>query len=69
MRDGSRIVVSVQGWFTRDGRNMEGWGVPPDFRVPLTHADLYAGRDPQLDKAVEILLAQMDGRLTPPEKK
>jgi hypothetical protein len=43
--------------------------VPPDFRMPLTHADLYAGRDPQLDKAVEILLAQMDGKLSPPEKR
>ncbi|HEX7898759.1 MAG TPA: S41 family peptidase [Planctomycetota bacterium] len=69
MRDGSRIIVSVQGWFTLDGRNMEGWGVPPDFRVPLTHDDLYAGRDPQIDKAVEVLLAQMDGRLAPPRKR
>jgi tricorn protease len=68
MRDGSRIVVSVQGWFTLDGRNMEGWGVPPDYRVPLTHEDLYAGRDPQIDKAVEVLLAQMDGRIAPPRK-
>ncbi len=68
MRDGSRIIVSVQGWFTLDGRNMEGWGVPPDFRVPLTHDDLYAGRDPQIDKAVEVLLAQMDGRIAPPRK-
>ncbi len=68
MADGSRITVSVQGWFTADGRNMEGWGVPPDFRVAETHEDLYAGRDPQLEKAVEVLLAQMDGRLAPPKK-
>ncbi len=68
MRDGSKIVVSTQGWFTIDGRNMEGYGVPPDYRVPLTHEDLYAGRDPQLDKAVEILLAQMDGRIAAPRK-
>src|SRR5262249_37709925 len=30
MRDGSRITVSVQGWFSADGRNLEGYGVPPD---------------------------------------
>ncbi len=68
MRDGSKIVVSTQGWFTIQGRNMEGYGVPPDYRVPLTHEDLYAGRDPQLDKAVEILLAQMEGKIVAPRK-
>ncbi len=68
MQDGSRIVVSVQGWFTAEGRNMEGWGVPPDYRVPVTHEDLIAGRDPQLEKAVDVLLAQMDGRIAPPRK-
>jgi tricorn protease len=66
VRDGSSIMVSVQGWFTADGRNMEGWGVPPDFLVPETHADLRAGRDAQLEKAIEILLAQLDGTLPPP---
>ena len=68
MEDGSHIVVSVQGWFTTDGRNMEGWGVPPDFRVPVTHGDLHSGRDPQLEKAIELLLAQMDGKISPPSK-
>jgi len=68
MQDGSRIVVSVQGWFTAEGRNMEGWGVPPDYRVAETHADLAAGRDAQLEKAIEVLLAQMDGRIAPPRK-
>jgi C-terminal processing protease CtpA/Prc len=68
MQDGSRIVVSVQGWFTAEGRNMEGWGVPPDYRVPMTHEDLIAGRDPQIEKAVDVLLAQMDGRIPAPRK-
>jgi Tol biopolymer transport system component/C-terminal processing protease CtpA/Prc len=68
MADGSKITVSYQGWFTMDGRNMEGWGVPPDYRVPETHEDLYAGRDAQLEKAIEVLLAQMDGRIAPPRK-
>lgn len=68
MQDGSRITVSVQGWFTAEGRNLEGWGVPPDFRVAETHEDLYAGRDAQLEKAIEVLLAQMDGRIAAPKK-
>ncbi len=71
LKDGAKITVSGQGWFTNDGRNLEGWGVPPDYRVPMTHDDLYAGRDPQLEKAVEVLLGQLDGKVPPPrtEKK
>ena len=71
LKDGSRITVSAQGWFTSDGRNLEGWGVPPDYRVPLTHEDYYAGRDPQLEKAVEVLMGQLEGKVPAPrvEKK
>jgi tricorn protease len=68
MRDGSRITVSVQGWFSADGRNLEGYGVPPDFRAGETHEDLLSGRDAPLEKAIEILLAQMDGKIAPPKK-
>lgn len=68
MRDGSKITVSTQGWFSADGRNLEGYGVPPDFRAPETHEDLLAGRDAALEKAIEVLLAQMDGKIAPPKK-
>ena len=48
---------------------MEQWGVPPDFLVPERHEDLYAGHDAQLAKAIEVILAQMDGKLSAPKKK
>lgn len=38
-----------------DGKLLEGRGVTPDFEVALSAADMRAGRDPQLDKAVEVL--------------
>jgi len=63
MQDGAKITVSVQGWFSADGRNLEGYGVPPDYRVAETHEDLLAGRDAPLEKSIEVLLAQMDGRI------
>ncbi|MBI3854319.1 MAG: hypothetical protein HY293_01365, partial [Planctomycetes bacterium] len=63
MQDGSKITVSVQGWFSADGRNLEGYGVPPDYRVGETHEDLLAGRDAPLEKAIEVLLAQLDGKI------
>jgi Tol biopolymer transport system component/C-terminal processing protease CtpA/Prc len=63
LADGTSITVSVQGWFTHDGRNLEGSGVTPDFVVPIRPADYDAGRDPQLERAVEVLMAQMAGRI------
>lgn len=61
--DGSSITVSVQGWFTRDGRNLEGSGVAPDFIVPYRFEDYASGTDPQLGRAVELLMAQMEGKI------
>lgn len=61
--DGSSITVSVQGWFTHDGRNLEGSGVIPDFIVPYRFDDYAAGTDPQLARAIELLLAQLDGKI------
>jgi hypothetical protein len=37
--------------------------VPPDYRVAETHEDLLAGRDAALEKSIEVLLAQMDGKI------
>ena len=44
-----------KGWFLLDGTDMEHHGAKPDFEVDLTPADVDAGRDPQLDKAIEVL--------------
>lgn len=66
--DGSNVVVSVQGWFTKEGTNLEGFRVPPDVYVDRSIEDWHAGRDPQLDKAIEVLLAQLEGKLPLPRK-
>jgi C-terminal processing protease CtpA/Prc len=34
-------------------------GVPPDIEVEQTPADLIAGRDPQLDRAIAIVLDEL----------
>lgn len=52
--DGSRLRVPRVGWYTIEGRNMEGNGVDPDIHVPLTLEDELAGRDPQLQKALDV---------------
>ncbi len=37
----------------------EGWGVEPDIEVENLPADVLKGNDPQLDKAIEIVLEEM----------
>ncbi len=40
-----------------DGTEFVGVGIQPDIRVEPTRADIAAGRDPVLDRAVEFLIA------------
>ena len=43
------------GWFVLDGTDMEHHGAKPDFEVDDEPADVNAGIDRQLDKAIEVL--------------
>ncbi|MHC4473941.1 MAG: S41 family peptidase, partial [Planctomycetota bacterium] len=57
LSDGSMFRVPGTGFWTMDGENLEGLGVKPDFLVRETPEDRAAGRDPQLAKAIEVVLA------------
>ncbi len=48
------------GWYTLDGTDMELHGAVPDVTVDLTPADTAAGRDPQLDAAIDVLLRDVE---------
>lgn len=49
------LKVTVARWLTPNGKSISEKGVEPNFVVPRTAADAQAGKDPQLDKALEIL--------------
>lgn len=54
--DGSGIGVPNYGaWVGREWI-VEGKGVTPDFEVDQDPASVLAGKDPQLDKAIQVLL-------------
>lgn len=53
--DGSEVRVTVAKWLTPKERNINEAGIDPDFPVELTEEDINADRDPQRDKAVELL--------------
>ena len=65
----SRFRVPVDGWFTLEGVNLENMGVAPDIEVPYPYEAYRDGRDPQIKKAAEVLLAALkkEERAVPPQ--
>jgi tricorn protease len=52
--DGGSMIAPRGGFFTRDGRwAVENEGVAPDIDIENLPKDVIAGRDPQLERAVE----------------
>ncbi|HZT78732.1 MAG TPA: S41 family peptidase, partial [Gemmataceae bacterium] len=59
LMDGSVIRTPSSGLWNVNGTNLENNGVVPDVYVDNTPEDFIKGRDAQLEKAVEVLKAQM----------
>ncbi|MDE1974899.1 MAG: S41 family peptidase [Patescibacteria group bacterium] len=53
--DDTSLKVTVARWLTPDGHNLQHDGLDPDYPVTMTTADQTAGKDPQMDKAVQLL--------------
>lgn len=58
-KDGSEMKISVAQWLLPNGEAIDKKGLTPDVVVKLTEEDIKADRDPQLDKALEILKEQI----------
>ncbi|MEW5981470.1 MAG: PDZ domain-containing protein [Acidobacteriota bacterium] len=59
MDGGSITAPNLAIWTPEEGWVVENEGVPPDIEVEQTPADVVAGRDPQLEKAIEVALAEL----------
>ncbi|MFA5029239.1 MAG: S41 family peptidase [Patescibacteria group bacterium] len=55
LSDGSSIKLTIAKWFTPSGRSIEEAGIEPDIKIELSDEDYNNNRDPQLDKALEML--------------
>ena len=53
--DDTSLKVTIANWLTPKGNSISLKGITPDVVVPFTAKDEEANRDPQMDKAVEIL--------------
>lgn len=54
-KDGSSLKVTIAKWLTPSGVSLSDEGLTPDIEIELTEEDYDNDRDPQLNKALEIL--------------
>jgi tricorn protease len=60
LMDGGAITApNIAFWDPDKGWTVENEGVPPDVEVEQTPADVIAGRDPQLERAIAIVMGEL----------
>ncbi|HEY3862995.1 MAG TPA: PDZ domain-containing protein [Verrucomicrobiae bacterium] len=70
LMDGGSVTAPNIGIWTPDaGWAVENEGVPPDVDVEQTPADVIAGHDPQLEKAIELAKSQLAAQPPPQVKR
>lgn len=52
------LKITIARWLTPNGLSISHNGLTPKYLVPLSLDDLKLGRDPQLNKAIELLLVK-----------
>jgi len=55
LREGSSLKITIAKWLTPKGELISDIGLEPDIKVEMTDEDYEKERDPQLDKAIEII--------------
>jgi len=59
--DGGRVTAPNAGcWFNEDKWEVEGYGVDPDYEVQNAPHEMAAGRDPQLETAIGVVLKLLE---------
>jgi tricorn protease len=59
LMDGGRVTAPDLAFYTEDGWRVENEGVPPDVEVEQWPAAVAEGQDPQLDRAIEIVMEEL----------
>lgn len=60
LMDGGNITApNLAIWTADEGWIVENEGVPPDIEVEQTPADVIAGRDPQLERAIQVVMDEL----------
>ncbi len=52
--DGGALKITIARWLTPNGLSIMGNGITPDIKITRSASDVAAGKDPQLDRAVQF---------------
>ena len=66
LMDGGFITAPNVAFWNEEGWRIENEGVAPDIEVEQLPAEVAAGKDPQLDKAIQVVMDEL--KSNPPEK-
>jgi tricorn protease len=66
LMDGGVVTAPNLAIWTEDGWIVENVGVPPDIEVEQTPADVINGRDPQLERAIQVVMEEL--KKNPPQQ-
>jgi tricorn protease len=67
--DGGRVTAPNAAVWNPNGQwDVENHGIAPDIEVELDPATVRTGHDPQLDKAVEVVMAELEKNPLPQPK-
>ncbi|HEV8601658.1 MAG TPA: S41 family peptidase [Patescibacteria group bacterium] len=55
LKGDASIKITTAKWRTPKGRDIDKNGLQPDIKVEMTPADMQAQKDPQMDKALELV--------------
>ena len=59
LSDGSSVKITIAHWITPSGNLIDRVGLKPDYTVEISDKDIAAKKDPQLDKAIEVLQSEI----------
>lgn len=59
LRDGSTIKLTIAHWVLPSGKILENGGLVPDIEVKISDDDIKNKKDPQLDKALEVIRGEI----------
>lgn len=65
VKDNALAKITVAHWRMPKGQLIEKNGLTPDYEVALEEEDAKAGRDPQFEKAMEILKSEISASESP----
>jgi tricorn protease len=66
LMDGGFITSPNVAFWNKDGWRIENEGIAPDIEVEQLPAEVAAGKDPQLEKGIQVVLDEL--KANPPEK-